>query len=92
MWEELDSDDELFKKKQGMTDQEIDETCEYLKKHPLTINANKAENLENNPMLDAISQLKYDDTPENNAKTLNVLEIISGTRQCFNEKIGLKNG
>lgn len=71
MWDEMDSDDEIFKPKKVMTDQEVEETCEYLRNHPFTMNSLPEDN-KDNPLIEALSQLKYDDTPENVAKDLNV--------------------
>jgi len=53
MFDEIDSDDDIFKPKKGMTDKEVDETCEYLKNHPLTMTS-VPENIENNPLLKGI--------------------------------------
>lgn len=37
-----------------MTDEQCEETCEFLKNHPLTMSAEKANDM-NNPLVEAIS-------------------------------------
>ena len=56
--------------KQGITDKEIEENCDYFKNHPLFMNE-VPENYQENDMLMGISSIVNNDSPENLAKSMN---------------------
>ena len=51
MWDDIDSDDEIFKSKKGkLDDKEFEEGMQYLGSHPLFMQK-MPENIDNNPLL-----------------------------------------
>jgi hypothetical protein len=59
-----------------MTYEETEEAFIYLKNHPLFL-TEMPKNIEDCPELMALQYLAYDDTPLNNAKSINVGPIIN---------------
>ena len=69
----MDSEDEVWVPR-GIKEEDLDDTIAYFKNHPLFIKE-VPENLADNPDLEALSTIMYDDTPENIAHNCNVLVI-----------------
>ncbi|EGR34157.1 tetratricopeptide repeat protein, partial [Ichthyophthirius multifiliis] len=70
-WDMFDGLPDDYVSNNKMTEQEWEDTTNYLKNHPLFLKQ-IPENIENNPDLVALQNLIYDDEPENIAKNCKV--------------------